>query len=192
MLAGIAIETFLVARDARSGSAVGRIANLFTYFTIQSNVLVGITAALIARGRARDATWFRALFVAALLAISITALVWHAALAGPMSGAAAIGNALVHTIGPALFAVGWLSFGPRVFTVRALLLSLVYPVAWLAFTLIRGAIAGYYPYPFMDVADIGYARAVVNLSIIVALALVLALAFTGIERALGRRSHPPP
>lgn len=195
VLAGLVIETVLVAGDPRLGSALGRVANLYTYFTIQSNLLVGIAAALVALGRTRDAAWFRALFVAALLAISITALVWHVVLAGPpgaLSGAATLGDTLVHTISPALFAVGWLLFGPRVFSVRAVLLSLVYPLAWLAFTLVRGAIADYYPYPFMDVTDIGYARTVVNLSIVVGLALVIALAFTGVERVLGRRSHHPP
>lgn len=189
VLAGVVIETVLVAGDPRSGSALASVANLWSFFTIQSNLLVGIAAALVASGRARDATWFRALFVAALLAISITALVWHAVLAGPpgaLSGTAAIGDAFVHTISPALFVVGWLAFGPRVFSVRAVLLSLVYPLAWLAFTLIRGAITDYYPYPFMDVSAIGYARTGVNLSIIVGLALVLALAFTGVDRALGR------
>lgn len=195
VLAGLVIETILVAGDRGPGSALARVANLFTYFTIQSNLLVGIAAMLVATGRARDATWFRALFIAALLSISITALVWHGVLAGPpgaLSGAAAVGNALVHTISPAFFVVGWLALGPRVFTARAVLLSLLYPLAWLALTLIRGALADYYPYPFMDVTDIGYARTVANLSIIVGLALVLALAFTGIERAIDRRSHDAP
>jgi hypothetical protein len=192
VLAGVVIETVLVAGDPPTGSPLAGVANLFTFFTIQSNLLVGIAATLMASGRARDATWFRALVIAALLAISITALVWHGVLAGPpgaLSGSAAIGDVLVHTISPALFVVGWLVFGPRVFSMRAVLLSLLYPLAWLAFTLIRGAVADYYPYPFMDVSAIGYARTSVNLSIIVGLALVLVLAFTAIERTLGRLTH---
>lgn len=192
-LAGIAIETVLATGDPRFGSVLARVANLFTYFTMQSNVLVLVTATLVASSRARDALWFRALFVATLLAISITAIVFHAALAdllGSLTGAAALGNTLVHVVSPALLVSGWLLYGPRgVLEPRAVLLSLVFPLAWLTFTLIRGALENYYPYPFMDIAELGYARTAANLGIVVALALLLALAFAGLDRVSARLQH---
>jgi hypothetical protein len=58
----------------------------------------------------------------------------------------------------------------------AVLWSLLFPVLWLAYTLVRGAIWKWYPYPFLDVSSHGYARVVVN-------ALVVAVVF-GVVAAL--------
>jgi hypothetical protein len=33
---------------------------------------------------------------------------------------------------------------------------LVYPLAWFVYTLARGAIVDWYPYPFVDVSELGY------------------------------------
>src|SRR6266571_1200941 len=46
--------------------------------------------------------------------------------------------------------------GKRVIAGAAL--SLLFPVCWLIFTLIRGAVIGWYPYPFIDVTRLGYAK----------------------------------
>ncbi|MGI8411933.1 MAG: Pr6Pr family membrane protein, partial [Solirubrobacteraceae bacterium] len=53
-------------------------------------------------------------------------------------------------------------------------LSLIFPIGWLAFTLIRGAIAHWYPYPFIDVTQLGYGRAAVNCIWVALLTLGLA------------------
>ena len=41
---------------------------------------------------------------------------------------------------------------------RCIALSFSFPFAWVCYTLIRGAIWKWYPYPFIDVAAHGYAR----------------------------------
>lgn len=64
---------------------------------------------------------------------------------------------------PLLAVIGWVAFGPRGLTsARIAKLSLLFPLAWLAFTLIRGAVIHWYPYPFIDVTSIGYGKAVLN------------------------------
>jgi hypothetical protein len=195
-LVAIGLETVLVARDPRSGSAAANIANLFTYFTIQSNLVVGAVSLVIALGRGRDATWFRAACVAALLAISITAIVFHLVLAGDipeLTGAAALADTLLHTVVPMLFLAGWLGFGPRgAVRVRTVVCSLVFPLVWLALTLVRGALAGYYPYPFLDVADIGYARMAANVALIAGLYAGLAVGFGLVDGLVRRASTPEP
>jgi hypothetical protein len=42
-------------------------------------------------------------------------------------------------------------------TLRQGLLWLSYPFVWIVYTLIRGPIAGWYPYPFVNPANGGYA-----------------------------------
>jgi hypothetical protein len=38
----------------------------------------------------------------------------------------------------------------------AVLAWLAYPIAWFAYTLVRGEIVDWYPYPFVDVSKLGY------------------------------------
>lgn len=53
-------------------------------------------------------------------------------------------------------------------------------MVWLASTLVRGAIWGWYPYPFLDATTHGYGRVAANaLLVTVVLGLVAALFATG-------------
>ncbi len=38
----------------------------------------------------------------------------------------------------------------------------LYPIVYFVYALVRGEILGSYPYPFIDVTEIGYSRALVN------------------------------
>jgi hypothetical protein len=38
----------------------------------------------------------------------------------------------------------------------------LYPFCWLVFTLIRGAVISWYPYPFIDVTQLGYGKTILN------------------------------
>lgn len=50
----------------------------------------------------------------------------------------------------------------RLAHVRSARLSVLFPVCWLVFTLVRGSILDFYQYPFVDVINLGYARVLVN------------------------------
>jgi hypothetical protein len=57
---------------------------------------------------------------------------------------------------PVLAVTGWLIFGPRPrVTLRVVLLSLIWPAAWLGYTLVRGGLTGWYPYPFLNLQQRG-------------------------------------
>jgi hypothetical protein len=78
-------------------------------------------------------------------------------------------NLVVHYIVPFSMIAGWLAFGPRPRINRlTVLLSLLFPVLWMAYTLVRGAIWKWYPYPFLDVPSHGYARVALNALLITA------------------------
>jgi hypothetical protein len=40
--------------------------------------------------------------------------------------------------------------------------SLIWPLLWFVYTLARGALSHWYPYPFVDAATHGYGRVIVN------------------------------
>ena len=124
-----------------------------------------------------------------VVAITVTGLVYHVALASlfDLQGWDQLGNQLVHTVVPILAVVGWLMFGPRRLTsARIALWSLAFPVAWLGFTLVRGAFVHWYPYPFIDVTRLGYGGTLLNCGWVSLLLLGLAAGATRIDRILGR------
>ena len=94
--------------------------------------------------------------------------------------------------GPVMTVVGWLLIGPRgIVSRRVAWLSVIFPVCWLAFTLIRGAIVHWYPVPFIDVTQIGYGRALLNCVPPPLFTLGLAAAATVLDGRLGQRRALP-
>lgn len=166
-------------------------ANIFSFFTILTNLLLGVTSLLLARGRppfgSRGGTVLRVLHLDAILGIAVTGVVYHLVLA-PLDdprGLAAVANFLLHTAAPVLGVVGWLVVGPRgLTTLRTVLLAAVYPVAWFAVTLVRGAVIGWYPYPFVNVAVLGYGRVALNSLVVAVLFLGLGFGALAVDRRL--------
>jgi len=159
-----------VAANATGGyftTTLGRIFNVFCFFTIQSNLIVGITSLVLALDPRRTSTAFDTFRFIGIVAIVITGIVYHSAIRDLMEvqSWALVADRLVHTVVPVLAVATWLIHGPRGrATRRVMWLSLLFPVAWFAFTLIRGPIADFYPYPFVDVTRLGYADVLLNAS----------------------------
>jgi hypothetical protein len=181
----IAVKLSGVPHDVSTGfvrgsSLAGRIIRVVSFFTILSNLLSGIVSAQLAGRPDRDGPGWRPLRLAALVGITVTGIVYSTVLAAihqPNGAAEVTVNTIVHYVVPVLMVAGWLLFGPRPrIDRRAIGWSLLFPVLWLAYTLIRGAIWGWYPYPFVDVTAHGYAQVALNaLLVTVVLGLVAAL-----------------
>jgi hypothetical protein len=135
-----------------------RLWRFISYFTIQTNLLVIATVLPLITDPRHDGRTWRVLRLAALVMITVTGLV-HWFLLRPLStltGWEAVGDVLVHVAVPLLTVVGWLVFGPRPrIEGRTVAWSLAWPIGWLVYTLVVGALTGWYPYPFLDVAARG-------------------------------------
>ncbi|HEY8912947.1 Pr6Pr family membrane protein [Lacisediminihabitans sp.] len=129
----------------------------FAYFTIESsmiNVVVLLVGGMLAlRGRA-ETEFFTSVRVAVLSYAVITAAVYNVLLRNiPSTGYHGVQwpNEVMHVWVPIVIVLDWL-FAPgraRVGWTR-LWLVVSYPLAWLAFTMLRGAVTGWYPYPFLE------------------------------------------
>ena len=176
--------------DANSGRATASTATslvrFVSYFTVQSNLLVLVAAVSLAFAPSRDGALWRVLRLDALLGITVTGLVFGTVLA-PMLHHEGIDwwiNAGFHYVSPSMAFLGWALFGPRPrIDRRTLAWAFVWPVGWIVCTLVRGAIVDWYPYPFLDVGEIGYPAALRNTGFVV----VLAVALLGLFRWLDRR-----
>jgi hypothetical protein len=168
----------------------GRVANLLSFFTIDSNLLVAAASALVALGTTRK-NLFAVLWLDALVGIIVTGIVYQVALAGlyELHGLSLFSDIVLHKVTPILFVLGWLVAGPRgALTWRTVRWSLLYPLAWLAFTLPRGAVTGFYPYPFVDAATLGYGRVTINCVVIGLFFTALAIGALLLDRRLSKKS----
>jgi len=185
---GLSVYSAVHATSGHFHNAVERAFNTFSFFTVQSNLIVGLTAVALARNPNRTSTAFKTFRLIGLVAITVTGVVYHVAIAQllELDGLDLAGDQLVHTVVPVLTVVGWLMFGPRRLTSRRVAqLSLCFPVLWLAFTLVRGSIVHWYPYHFIDVTVIGYGRAALNCVWTSLLLLGLAAGATAVDGRLG-------
>ena len=188
VVGGVAISVFTAAHNhaGHFHTPAERAFNTFAFFTVDSNLTVGVTVLLLALEPDRSSPLFATFRLIGVVAITVTWLVYHVALAD-LLGFDQPGNQLVHTVVPILAVVGWLMFGPRRLTsARIALWSLIFPVAWLGFTLIRGAFVHWYPYPFIDVTTLGFGGTLLNCLWVSVLLLGLAAGATKVDRVLDR------
>ncbi len=182
-------HTVLVEPDGSSAAAPERVLRFFSYFTVQSNVLATVTAALLVTkpdraGRAWDVVRF-----AAVLGMATTFVVYVVALAPilDLHGIAWITDVMFHYTGPALVLGGWLIFGPRRRLDRRVVVAVIcWPVIYFGYTQLLGALTGWYPYPFLDAGEHSSARVLVNAAVVTALVLGLAAACLALDRRLDR------
>ncbi|WP_077003366.1 Pr6Pr family membrane protein [Variovorax sp. KK3] len=138
------------------------------YFTILTNLLVAL-ALTAAATRSEAAAWrfLRGPGVASAIAanIAIVGLVYFFVLRHIWAprGLAWLADVLLHYAMPLLYlAWWWLAVPARGLSWRDIPRWWAYPLGYLAYALVRGEIAGVYPYPFIDVGALGYERALIN------------------------------
>lgn len=198
-LAGVLMELVAALRGAPTTAPhqFEQIVRLFSFFTIQSNLLVGGVSFALALRPERDAPGFRVIRLDALLCISVTGLVYNTVLRGlgALTAAGLLSNFLLHVAAPVLAVLAWLLCGPRPRVSWSTVgWSILYPVLWLVYTFIRGAVTGWFPYQFLDAGEIGWGGALGGAGtvalVFVGLAAVarwadLRLPATGRQRAVG-------
>jgi hypothetical protein len=175
--------------------ALGRIFDYFTYFTILSNILVAVILTMLFLNPSRDGQIFRVLRLDTVLMITVTGVVYNLVLAADAKnvGWQIVANSLEHQITPVVTVVVWLLVGPRGWiNLRTMVWAFALPIGWLVFALIRGAIIGAYPYPFLDVVQYGYGTVLTNVAFIVLFAAVILLILWGVDALVSRLSRRRP
>ena len=168
---------------------VGRVLDTFSYFTDVSNIVVAVVLIVMARGLVNPNSVWRALRMDTLVLISVTGLVYTIVLAPgiELRGWEHLENALVHMVVPILTVVTFLIWGPRGWlTWRTVFTALILPMIWLVYTLIRGAVIDAYPYPFLNVSNLGLGAVLFNVFFVIVLGVILGFIFLGLDRILMR------
>jgi hypothetical protein len=173
---------------ARNSSVALTLWILAAYFTILTNLLVAGVFTGVALGlRGFRAGW---LLAGTMLSIVLVGVVNALLLRGELerSGGSFLVDMLLHDATPILVALYWIVFVPRgELHWRDPWLWSVYPLSYLAYALARGAAAGSYAYPFLDVRLIGWVHTAANAAVISFGFLGAAHAVVWIDRRIATR-----
>lgn len=159
--------------------------NLLSYFTIQANSFA-VLVLLLSVVSARDNRTVNMMRGASTLYMAVTGVVFSVLLSG-IEGvdftAVAWDNTVLHFLGPIAVVLDWFLDLPRSrIQFKSALMWLVYPLVYGAYSLIRGPIVDWYPYPFLDPGKNGYltiAGTLVVLTVFGAALTWLIVRFTG-------------
>lgn len=192
---GIAIEYGRMASHYPLAELGWRTANFLSFFTILTNGLIAIVGIGVAlpRGALHDWADRPATRTAATLYILVVAAIFQILLAGlvTLTPLGWWGNMLVHELVPALWLLCWLAFGPHGgIGGRAPLWWLIYPALYGAWTIGRGALIDWYPYPFMNVAKFGGSAVTRNMVLVGLFFLLLGYALRWIDGRLSKEPAP--
>lgn len=195
---GLLVTVALTVQAHHVATQDASLVNFFSYFTNLSNIagaavlLAGGTLGLLNRGRLPDL-----LRGAVVLYLVVTGLIYLIALSGYELGLLLPWvNTVLHRVMPLVLLADWLVDPPRrPIGRRRVLPWLVFPLLYLTYTLIRGAITDWYPYPFLepDRRD-GYGRVGVACTMVALafLAIAEAIVWAGNRLAPSRTLSPGP
>ncbi len=173
----------------------------FAYFTIQSSLIAALALLLAGRSAILAKAETRALTLVRLSAVTsavVVAIVYNLLLRDAAPLAADIGydwpvppNEILHVWGPILILIDWLLASALVrLKIRSIFWVLVFPLAWLVFSVVRGLATGWWPYWFIDptgtggvVSMVAFIFAIMFFLLLVALIVLTASRLTGRSKA---------
>jgi hypothetical protein len=193
LITGVAI---IVALTAQFQLAITRgnfvKANFFSYFTVESNIAAAFVLLVLEFPTGSHLERFaRLIRPAVTLYMTMTGVI-YAVLLAPASADVGLTaqwvDVIVHEIGPLVVFADWVLAPPdRRPVIRDIRAWLVFPVVYVVYSLIRGPIADWYPYPFLDPnLDGGAGKVAITIVVLVPCVILLAVAL--VKLAWARRS----
>ena len=168
----------------------------FSYFTITSCLLSGVVLVIAGLGVLRKQPETKALTLARLtMAVSmvIVGVIYNALLANAAPDARDVGyawpvlpNQVIHTYMPIVIFLEWLFTNTGVaLKIKSAFWVLIYPLTWLAFSITRGYIQGWWAYWFID-PQYGIGTMVTWIIAISVFFIVLSLGLVPAQRAIAK------
>ncbi|KQC02629.1 Pr6Pr family membrane protein [Pedobacter sp. Hv1] len=168
--------------------------NVFSYFTILSNVLVAVSLTCYTLiPDTKLGRYFSSISVQSAIAlyIFIVGLVYNLVLRGiwEPKGWQLVADDLLHVITPVLYMLYWLAFMPKGRLIwKDGIVWAYFPLAYLIYSLVRGHLMGWYPYPFLNVTKLGYQKVFINSGLMVIAFVVIGLLLITFNKFLGKKA----
>lgn len=172
MLVGLSVLAVFVQANHLIAKGDFQLGPFFSFFTIQANLItVAVLAIEAAGGLGLSESRRASLRGASVLYLGITGLVYSVLLSRlPMVKEIVhpFADGVHHLLMPLWVLFEWIAIPPahRPTYLRSLR-WLIYPLAYLFFSLLRGSITGWYPYPFLNPGNPGGWTAVAIVSCVI-------------------------
>jgi hypothetical protein len=152
-------------------------ARFFSFFTILTNTLIAVYFTFMLSNNSPLKTFVQrpGTGTAITVYISVVGIVYQFVLRQiwEPQGLQMIVDELLHSVIPLYFMLFWYLYEDKTKLQWAQMpYWLIYPLLYLIFILIRGSFSGFYPYPFVNVAELGMEKVMLN-------SLVLMVVFVG-------------
>jgi hypothetical protein len=190
---GVILELYLTILN-RVMPLIPAIIKFFSYFTILTNILVAVTFTVLLF---KKPTWLQkelnkaSSFTAILVYILVVCLVYNFVLRPamqPLQGLKLLANEILHSFIPIYFLIFWVVFVDKsTLAYKQATSWLVYPLIYVIYIFIRGAITQQYPYFFINVNTFGYPTALLNSLILFIVFLLFFYFFIWIGKLIAKR-----
>ncbi|MFB9843209.1 Pr6Pr family membrane protein [Mucilaginibacter ginsenosidivorans] len=169
---------FALMIENRSAPVAETIIRFFSFFTILTNILVAVyftlntfNPAIVRKPGTLTAVTIYIFMAGAVYQVILRAT-WNP------EGLQLIVDELLHTVIPVLAIIFWAVYeDKKAVTLRQIPKWVIYPLAYLAFILIRGSFSNFYPYPFVNVSEIGMTKTLLNSAVLVLVFFIISALF---------------
>ena len=174
-------------------SVPGTVFRFFSYFTIDTNILVALcfTFIFLGNGSRLGKLFTKATTITALTVyITIVGIVYNTILrlTWDPQGLQRIVDELLHSVIPIYFILFWVIFTPTEgLKYKQAFSWLIYPLVYIFYAVVHGAITKFYPYLFVDVTRHGYSKVMFNAGMILLAIFVLSLVLIATGKATGKK-----
>ena len=176
----IIAQLYLIITN-RVVSVPGTIFRFFSYFTIDTNILVALCFTFIFLGsKSRLGKFFAkpTTITALTVYITIVGIVYNTILRLTWNpqGLQMVVDEILHSVIPVLFILFWVIFTPTEgLKYKQAFSWLLYPLVYILYAGIHGAITKFYPYIFVDVTRHGYNKVISNAGLLLSAMFILSL-----------------
>jgi hypothetical protein len=191
---GLILQLYLVLTLKDSPvSFWGRFFNFFSYFTVLTNILAALSLTFtFLNAQSKIGLFFRNPVVQSAIAMNIVivGIVYITVLQKlwQPKGLNWLADFTLHYAMPFLYAIYWLAFVPKgQLQWKHCFTWLIYPAIYFAYSIIRGPIVNWYPYPFVDVGAIGYIEVFKNSAVLMGAFIVAGFIFLAIDSLLANK-----
>ena len=190
------ILQFVLILQNRVHSVSETLIQFFSYYTILTNILVACCFTTVAMKRAPGKhAFFADPGVLAAIAVYITIVggVYNLILRvlWAPTGLQFLVDELLHTVVPLVYVAFWLILAAKArLRWSNIYYWLLYPLGYFIAILIRGALSGFYPYPFINVTKLGWPQVIVNSALVTGSFILLSLLVIFLSRIIYRNRYP--
>ncbi len=177
----------------RTESVAETVFRFFSFFTVLSNIAVSLCfTGFFMKGKWKTFFTSASTHTAVTVYIMVVGIVYNLVLRSiwhPVGFQKWV-DELLHSVIPLVMLLFWIVYVNKSSLQWKNAFSwMIFPFAYIGYLAIRGAASGFYPYPFVNVTELGYPTVLMNGSILVLVFMLLSLVLIGVAKWI-MRSKP--